>query len=186
MGDMESWTQAKLTQLTAHGSWMAPTTEFTDLKTELQSIEHLINQLLQQQSVLCSRLATFKAPPDTQRSPAPAAVVAAVPVDVPGSTSTPSWACVIKGRKKRSLLLYDPFGPGVNDVTLANFFSPLAKLHSEPVSPPPARSAAQTPVCALQCLLTFGLSIPPTGISGLQTTPSFTPAVHMASSYVAC
>ena len=31
-------------------------------------------------------------------------------------------------------------------------------------------------LCALQCLLTFGLSIPSTGISGLQTTPSFIPA----------
>lgn len=122
---------------------MAPTTEFTDLKPELQSIERLINELIQRQSMLCSQLAMLESP-DTQRSPAREAIAAAAPDNVPSSTSTPSWACVVKGRKKQSLPFYDPFSPGVNDVTLANFFSPLAKFHSEPVSPVPACSAART------------------------------------------
>lgn len=100
---------------------MAPTTEFTDLKPELQSIERLINELLQRQSMLCSQLAMLESP-DTQRSPAREAIAAAAPDNVPSSTSTPSWACVVKGRKKQSLPFYDPFSPGVNDVTQT--FSP--------------------------------------------------------------
>ncbi|CAL8318193.1 unnamed protein product [Merluccius merluccius] len=111
---------------------------------------------LDMQSALCSRLATLEFP-DTLRSSTPAAaaaaavaatVVAAAPAlapdDVPGSTSTPSWSRVVKGQKKFSLPLYDTFGPGENDVTLANFFSPLANLPSKPVSPSSVRSVART------------------------------------------
>lgn len=41
---------------------MAPATKFVELKTELQSIEHLIDELLQWQSVLCSRLGILSCP----------------------------------------------------------------------------------------------------------------------------
>lgn len=108
-------------RLTAHGSPMAPTTEFTGLKTELQFIERLINELLYWRSVLCSRLAMLKSP-YTQRSPALVAVAAVAPDDVSGSTSTPSWDCVVKGQKKCSLPLYVPLTPVSTMSLWQNFF----------------------------------------------------------------
>ena len=48
----------------------------------------------------------------------------------------------VKGQKRFSLPLYDPFGFGGDDIPLSNFFSLLAELPQEPILspiPPPAR-----------------------------------------------
>ncbi|KAL7402291.1 hypothetical protein ABVT39_012672 [Epinephelus coioides] len=45
---------------------MAPTAEIVELKSELQSIERQIDELLQRHSVLCYQLASLE-PGDTQR-----------------------------------------------------------------------------------------------------------------------
>ncbi len=104
---------------------MAPTAENMEQKTELQSIERLIEDLLQQQSVLCFRLASLE-PVDTQRSLVLDAEAASA--DVPGLNSTPLWSAIVKGTKKLSLPLYDSFGISFNDITLSNFFSPCRSL----------------------------------------------------------
>lgn len=104
--------------------------ETVELKSELRSIERLIEELLQRQSDLCSRLARLE--PLVDQTPWTAAP-SAVPPDVPGPSSPlpPTWTSIVQGTNRLSFPLYDP--PDV-DIPLSNFFSPLAELpdHSPP------------------------------------------------------
>ncbi|KAL7370800.1 hypothetical protein ABVT39_011482 [Epinephelus coioides] len=79
---------------------MAPSTKAAALKNELRSIEQLIEDLLQQQTVLSSQLASLK-PAGSQLPRVSTAMTAAV--SGPGSSAT--WALVVKGRKRLSLPL---------------------------------------------------------------------------------
>ncbi|KAL7396223.1 hypothetical protein ABVT39_002473 [Epinephelus coioides] len=114
---------------------MAPAAEIVELKSELRSLEQLIDDLLQRQSVLCSRLARLE--PEANLQPlAPAPTVAAT--KVPGPSSTSSWSFVVRGTKKFSLPLFASPDIGSEDsIPLTNLFSPLASLPL--VSPPAAR-----------------------------------------------
>lgn len=112
--------------------------ETVELKSELRSIERLIEELLQRQSDLCSRLARLEPSVDlTPWTAAPsAAPPSAAPPDVPGQSSPqppPIWTSVVKGTNRLFFPLYDP--PDV-DIPLSNFFSPLAEPelpdHSSP------------------------------------------------------
>ncbi|KAL7391573.1 hypothetical protein ABVT39_011287 [Epinephelus coioides] len=69
---------------------MAPAPVILELKSELQSIEQLIQDLLQRQSVLVSQLACLE-PVDNQRPLAPDPT--AVTSDGPGLNSTPWSSC---------------------------------------------------------------------------------------------
>ncbi|KAL7406534.1 hypothetical protein ABVT39_021764 [Epinephelus coioides] len=113
---------------------MAPSAaEVTEMRAELRSIEQLIEDLLQQQSKLCSRLPYLK-PAGNQRTLA--ADAAAGAAEVPGSPSScPSCSSVVKGNRRLSLPLYDPSGTGGgDDIPFTN--SPLAELSSESVLSP--------------------------------------------------
>ena len=118
---------------------MAPTAEVADLQTELRSIGRLIDDLLQRQALLSSRLKSLEHR-DSEWPPLPEAVTTSS--DAPGPSSTPSWSCVAKGNRKVGLPLYDSFS--ANDISLSNFFSPLSRLPTGPSassSSPPARRA---------------------------------------------
>ena len=117
---------------------MAHKIEVVELQTELRSIERLINDLLQRQAALCSRLESLERVDNEWPF---ASDVAAASTVVHCLSSSPSWSTVVKGKRKVSLPLFDSFG--ANDIALSNLFSPLAKLPAEPVSPPPARRAAR-------------------------------------------
>ena len=99
---------------------MALTAEVADLQTELRSIERLIDDLLQRQALLSSRLKSLEHR-DSEWPPLPDA--ATTSSDAPGPSSTPSWSCVAKGNRKVGLPLYDSFI--ANDISLSNFFPPL-------------------------------------------------------------
>ncbi|KAL7404434.1 hypothetical protein ABVT39_014751 [Epinephelus coioides] len=112
---------------------MAPSAaEVTGMRAKLRSIERLIEDLLQRQSELCSRL-SYLEPAGNQRT-----LVADAAAKVPGLLSSlPSWSSVVKGNRRLSLPLYDPSGTGGgDDIPLTNFFSSLAELSSESVLSP--------------------------------------------------
>lgn len=144
---------------------MAPTTDFTVLKGELRSIERLIEELLQRQSELCSRLAILEAPGAWRSSAAAAA--AAAPGDVPAMSADPGapsasgplsspWMSVDRPRMRVSLPLYASDAEDDDGlVPLSNFFAPLAELTLPatcsntkpelPVALPPRSGKRRTP-----------------------------------------
>ena len=122
---------------------MAPTetmenAEMVELKCELRSLQRLIEELLQRQSDLRSRLARLE--PSVDLPPGIAASPAAPP-DIPGPSSrqSPTWTPIMRGAKRLSLPFYDTFDV---DIPLSNFFSPLAEpVLPAPAPPQPAHSA---------------------------------------------
>ena len=107
---------------------MAPLTqddsELANLRTELQTIEGLLNDVLRRKTMVQSRLAVLEP-------------------NGPGcSTPDTSWSSVVKhGRptvngRKRSIPLFCPDN-SINPIPLANFFSPLARPRDPQATPEP-------------------------------------------------
>ena len=125
---------------------MAPSDEVSSLQCELRSIERLIEELLQRQTELSSRLSSLE---PGASGPLAADAVAGPSHAVMSSPGLSSWTSIVQGRKKHnkkiSLPLYEP--PSIIDtstITLKNFFSPLTDISYEtapsPITPPARRT----------------------------------------------
>lgn len=89
----------------------------SEIKGKSSSIERLISDLLQRQTDLSSRLALLER---TESTSQPENTVD----PCPGCSSCASF---VKGKKRRSLPLYDS-QDDATDLELSNFFAPLAAL----------------------------------------------------------
>ncbi|MEQ2248860.1 hypothetical protein ILYODFUR_023322 [Ilyodon furcidens] len=97
-----------------------PFSEVAELKSELSSVEHLINNLLHLQMMLNSWLSYLELEA-TQTSPVLGEGTNTA--TAPGVPSYLPWSSVVRDAKRCSLPLFTPL-----DVHLANSFSPLAEL----------------------------------------------------------
>ncbi|KAL7381650.1 hypothetical protein ABVT39_008840 [Epinephelus coioides] len=111
---------------------MTPSAEIADLKSELQSIERHIDELLQRQTKLYVRL-MYLEPVDGQQLRTSDTAPASADVPRLASPRSPSWVFVVKDPKRLSLPPYDLVSG--DDFPLSNFFSPLAEPIPSP-SPP--------------------------------------------------
>lgn len=97
---------------------MAPSAVVNELNAEIRIIERPIKYLPRHQSDHCSgkQKKVLCASVEPAHSRPPPMVNVAVPLGEPGSTLdlSPSWASVVKGRKRVSLPLYEPFETGAD------------------------------------------------------------------------
>lgn len=103
-------------------SLTAPESELASLKSETHSIESLLDDVLQRQSLLLSRLDLLQLPtPRSTESPANS--------DTPGPSTVhhSSWTSVVKKGRRISLPLFSP-DEDTDSVPVSNFFAPLEKL----------------------------------------------------------
>ncbi|XP_073345435.1 uncharacterized protein [Pagrus major] len=97
--------------------------ELSILRSELHSIESLLDDVLQRQALLLSRV-------DALQQGAPCSSECLPAEDVPGpfEPHSPSWASVVRKGKRVSLPLFTPEDDDLDPVPLHNFFTPLERL----------------------------------------------------------
>ncbi len=97
--------------------------ELSSLRSDIHSIESLLNDVLQRHALLLSRL-------DSLQQITPYSDEHLATADVPGTSDqhTPSWATVVKKEGRISLPLFAPEEETDDPIPLSNFFSPLTDL----------------------------------------------------------
>ena len=97
--------------------------ELSILRSELYSIESLLDDVLQRQALLLSQFDALHQGASCSSECPPAA-----DIQGPSEHHSPSWASIFRKRKRVSLPLFTPEDDDLDPLPLHNFFTPLERL----------------------------------------------------------
>ncbi|KAJ8398146.1 hypothetical protein AAFF_G00429900 [Aldrovandia affinis] len=126
--------------------------ELSEIRSDLLSIEELIEALLHRQAQLTSRLWLASPEPVVNRIPFTMEPPSVGTDSADPPNTSPTWAVVVRGKRRVSIPLFPDPLEDEDTLPLSNFFDPLAELEvGVPPSPRPFQRRRYIIISPGQC-----------------------------------